>query len=51
MKEYTVIVNGCPMGTVKAASALEARQIARGDTDLNPDNVPMDFIWAELEQQ
>lgn len=47
MKDYEVIVNGIPVGVIKAKTALEARQIARGDVDLNEDGVPMDYIWAE----
>ena len=47
MKSYDVIINGCPVGTIMAHSVLEARQLARADIDLNEDNVPMDFIWAE----
>lgn len=47
MKSFTVIINGVPVGSINANSIHEARLIARGDPDLNEDNAPMDYIWAE----
>lgn len=47
MKKYDVFVNGVPVGEVEASSTQQARLIAREDSCMNEDNVPMDFIYAE----
>lgn len=48
MREYTVIINGVPVGSVMASSEGQARMMARGDSELNDEGAPMDAIWAEL---